>query len=194
VSSAIAFPRPVGVLADLIPGARARDAVLVVGGAALTGLAAQIAIHTPLSPVPFTLQTLSVFIVAGALGSTRGAASMIVYIAAGSAGVPWFADHQSGWAFGPSFGYILGFIAAAAAVGFLAHRGADRAMLSTVLLMALGDLILLAIGTVWLAADLNLPLSTAFALGVRPFLIGDALKIAIAAGALPLAWSLARRP
>jgi biotin transport system substrate-specific component len=193
MSFAAPFPRPVGVLADVIPGARVRDAVLVVGGAALTGLAAQVAVNTPLTPVPFTLQTLAVLVVGAALGSARGIAAMLLYIAAGSAGVPWFAEHRSGWAFGPSFGYILGFIAAAGLVGFLAKRGADRAVATTVLLMVAGDAILLGIGTLWLAADLNVPLARAFELGVRPFLIGDALKLGIAALAFPAVWRVIRR-
>lgn len=183
----------VGVLADLVPGARVRDAAFVLGGAGLTGLAAQVAVNTSLTPVPFTLQTMAVLVVGAALGSVRGMASMLVYVAAGSAGVPWFSEHRSGWAFGPSFGYILGFIAAAGLAGFLAKRGADRAVSTTVVLMVLGDAVLLSIGTVWLAADLNVSLARAFDLGVQPFLIGDALKLAIAAVAFPAAWKLIRR-
>lgn len=185
--------RPAGVLADLLPGARVRDAALILGGAGLTGLAAQLAIATPLTPVPFTLQTLAVLVVGAALGSVRGVASMLLYVAAGSAGVPWFSEQRSGWAFGPSFGYILGFVVAAGLVGYLAKRGADRAVRTTVLLMTLGNGVVLSIGTLWLAAALDVPLSRAFELGVQPFLIGDAIKIALAALAFPAAWKLARR-
>jgi biotin transport system substrate-specific component len=180
------------VLADLVPGALARDVTLVAAGAALTGLAAQVSIHTPLSPVPFTLQTLSVLVVGAARGSLRGMLSMLLYLAAGVAGAPWFANHTSGWG-GPSFGYILGFIVAAGLVGALAKRGADRHVATTVLLMIAGSLVIYAIGTTWLAVDLNLSGFEAFKLGVRPFLATDAIKIAVAALAFPAAWKLARR-
>lgn len=182
------------VLADLVPGALTRDAALVLGGAGLTGLAAQAAFTTPLSPVPFTLQTLAVLVVGAALGSWRGIASMLVYLAAGMAGVPWYADHAHGWSgAGASFGYILGFVAAAGVVGALARRGADRHVVSTVLLFVAGSVVIYAIGTAWLAVDLNVSAGEAFTLGVRPFLATDAIKIAIAACAFPAAWRFARR-
>lgn len=181
------------VLADLIPGARVRDAALVAGGAALTGIAAQISIHTWLTPVPFTLQTMAVLLVGAALGPWRGAAALALYAVAGSLGVPWFANQAHGWAYAPSFGYVVGFIAAAAAVGWLARRGGDRRVLSTALILVVGDIILLAIGTAWLAVDLGVSLSQAYLWGVQPFLIGDLIKLLVAALILPSAWRLIRR-
>src|ERR1700712_2124957 len=86
------------VLADLIPGALVRDAALVVGGAGLTGLAAQVSVHVPsITPVPFTLQTLAVLLTGAALGSVRGLLSMSLYLLAGGIGVPWFANHSHGF-------------------------------------------------------------------------------------------------
>lgn len=180
------------VLADLVPGARLRDALLVLGGAGLTGLAAQVSIHTPLSPVPFTLQTLAVLLAGAALGTFRGVLSMAIYLLAGAAGVPWYADHGHGWG-GPSFGYVVGFVAAAGLVGFLAERHADRRVLTTVLLMVLGNAVIYAVGATWLAADLDLSAAKAFDLGVQPFLGSDVAKIGVAALALPSAWRLAGR-
>ena len=180
------------VLADLIPGALARDAALVLGGAGLTGIGAQLAFHTPLSPVPFTLQSLAVLVVGASLGSVRGVLSMLVYLAAGLSGVPWFSNHTSGWA-EASFGYILGFVVAAGLVGALAKRGADRHVVSTIALMIAGTVVIYVIGTVWLAVDLDLSAGTAFKEGIRPFLATDAIKIAAAALAFPAAWQLARR-
>lgn len=180
------------VLADLIPGSLARDAGLVVAGAGLTGLAAQVSILTPLSPVPFTLQTLAVLVTGAALGTIRGALSMVVYLLAGMAGLPWFADHTSGVG-GPSFGYIVGFVVAAGLVGALARRGADRHVVTTLALMVAGSLVIYVVGTAWLALDLNLSAGRAFDLGVRPFLATDAVKLAAAALAFPAAWRLARR-
>jgi biotin transport system substrate-specific component len=182
------------VIADLIPGSAVRDAVLIVAGAGLTGLAAQVSISVPsITPVPFTLQTMAVLLTGAALGTLRGVLSMLLYLAAGSAGVPWFADHAHGWAGNPSFGYVLGFVVAAGVVGELARRGNDRSIVSSVGLMALGDAVLLTIGTVYLAQDLHVSASKAIALGVTPFLIGDALKLAVAALALPAAWKISRR-
>jgi biotin transport system substrate-specific component len=180
------------VLADLVPGALVRDAVLVVAGAGLTGLAAQVSIHTPLSPVPFTLQTLAVLVTGAALGSLRGALSMLLYLLAGVAGMPWFANHSHGWG-GPSFGYIIGFVVAAGVVGALAKRGADRQVLSTLGLMALGSAIVYIVGATWLANDLHLSAQKAVSLGVEPFLVTDSLKLAVAALAFPAAWRLTRR-
>jgi biotin transport system substrate-specific component len=180
------------VLADLVPGALVRDIALVAGGAGLTGLAAQVSIHTGLSPVPFTLQTLSVLVVGAALGSVRGLLSMLLYLLGGMVGVPWYANQEHGWG-GPAFGYILGFVVAAGLVGALAKRGADRHVVSTVLLMIAGSVVIYLIGTVWLAVDLHLGSVEAFKLGVRPFLATDAIKIGLAALAFPAAWKLARR-
>jgi biotin transport system substrate-specific component len=181
------------VLADLIPGSLARDVVLIAGGAALTGLAAQVSVHIPsITPVPFTLQTLAVLLTGAALGSVRGLLSMSLYLVAGGLGVPWYANHDSGWG-GASFGYIVGFVVAAGAVGALARRGNDRAVLSSIGLMAVGDAIILTIGTIWLANHLHISAAKAIELGVTPFLIGDSIKVAIAALVLPAEWKLVRR-
>jgi biotin transport system substrate-specific component len=189
----IALPaRRALVLGDLLPGALVRDIGLVTGGAALTGLAAQVAIQTPWSPVPFTLQTLAVLVVGPALGSLRAVAAMLVYLLAGMAGVPWYAGHQHGWG-GPSFGYVLGFVVAAGVTGHLARRGGDRHVLSTVALLVAGTAIVYAIGTAWLAADLGLAPSRALELGVRPFVGTDALKIGLASLAFPATWKVVNR-
>jgi biotin transport system substrate-specific component len=181
------------VLADLVPGALVRDATLVVGGAGLVGLSAQFSIAIPqLSPVPFTLQTLTVLIAGAALGPARGLLSMLVYLLVGMAGVPWFAGHASGWGFA-SFGYLLGFVAAAGLVGELARRRADRHVLTTALLMVAGTAFIYLFGATWLAADLHLSASAAWRLGVRPFLITDLVKMAVAAFLLPGAWRLVDR-
>lgn len=181
------------VLADLVPGSLVRDTALVVGGAGLTGLAAQVSIHTSITPVPFTLQTLAVLLTGAALGSVRGMLSMALYVLAGSLGVPWFADHAHGWAGNPSFGYVLGFILAAGVVGELARRGNDRSVLSSVGLMVIGDALLLSVGTIWLSSDLHVSAVKAIDLGVTPFLVGEAIKIAVVALALPTAWKVVSR-
>jgi biotin transport system substrate-specific component len=179
-------PRTLG---DVIPGGLVRSIALVIGGAVFVGLTAQVAIPLPFTPVPLTLQTFSVLLVGAALGSVRGAASMALYLLAGIAGVPWFANQQSGWAFA-SFGYIVGFVAAAWLVGRLAERGADRRVVPTIGMMALGNVVIYVFGVSGLMLLADLPLSTALAKGVLPFLIGDVIKILLAAGLLPGTWKL----
>ena len=178
------------VLADLVPGAIVRDVVLVLAAAALTGIAAQVSIPLPFTPVPISLQTLTVLLAGAALGPVRGGLGMLLYLVAGMAGVPWFSEQQSGFAF-PSFGYIVGFVVAAVVVGELARRRADRTILGTAAMMVVGNLLIYALGVTWLAVSLGVDLPTALGLGAVPFLVGDALKIALAAGLLPAAWRLA---
>ncbi len=181
--SALGRGRPFGipgqrVLADLLPGERIRDVALVVGYAALTGLAAQ----------------LSILLGGAALGWRRAFAGMLLYLLAGlTPWVPWFAGGKGGVEVlkSPSFGYIIGFVVAAAVVGRLAGRGLDRTPPRTVLTMVAGNLVIYAFGLSWLMIDLQVDLAEGLHLGVTPFLGGDALKILLAAGLLPGAWKLA---
>jgi biotin transport system substrate-specific component len=200
MTSAAGSLRPFGnaprlVLADLVPGARVRDAVLVLAGAGLTGLAAQVSIHTSLSPVPFTLQTLAVLVTGAALGSWRGMLSILLYALAGTVGVPWFANGSHGWHDNTSFGYIIGFVIAAGVVGYLAERRADRHVLSTVGLMIVGNVIIYAVGVTYLYADKPVAswgFGDALHYGMAVFLISDAAKLVVAALAFPAAWKLAQ--
>jgi biotin transport system substrate-specific component len=180
------------VLADLIPGALTRDILLVAGAAGFVGALAQISIHLSFTPVPITGQTLGVLLAGAALGWRRAAAAMGLYAVAGIAGVPWFADGQSGYA-GASFGYIIGFFLAAALCGALAERKADRSVWRSVPAMLAGEVIIYAAGLTWLAVDLHLGPAATISEGLTPFLIGDAVKAGIAAGLLPAAWRLAGR-
>ncbi|KAF5997222.1 MULTISPECIES: biotin transporter BioY [Streptomyces] len=184
--------RPGEVLADLLPASRVRDITLVLGGAALTGLAAQISLPVPGSPVPVTGQTFAALLVGTALGAGRGFLSLALYALVGMAGMPWFADGGSGTA-APSLGYILGMMLASAAVGALARRGADRSFLRTAGTMLLGEAIIYAVGLPYLAAATGMSLSATLAAGFTPFLIGDALKAALAMGVLPTAWKFLNR-
>jgi biotin transport system substrate-specific component len=192
MSTASVTSRPGAVLADLLPASRTKDIALVVGGAALTGIAAQIAVPVPGSPVPVSGQTFAALLVGTALGARRGFLSLGLYAVAGMAGVPWFAQATSGYAM-PSFGYILGMMLAATVVGALARRGADRSVLRTAGAMAAGSVIIYAVGVPYLALATGMTLSQAVAEGLTPFLIGDALKAALAMGALPAAWKLIDR-
>lgn len=189
----VAAARPRIVLADLVPGTRVRDVILVLAGAGLTGLAAQVSITTSLSPVPFTLQTLAVLVTGAALGSVRGLLSMLLYVAAGSVGVPWFAGHTHGFS-GPSAGYLVGFVLAAGVVGELARRGNDRNVWRTALLMVAGNIVIYAFGVAWLMhAVPAFSFGQAVHYGMTVFLISDLAKLVVAALAFPAAWKLARR-
>ncbi|MFE6165874.1 biotin transporter BioY [Streptomyces sp. NPDC056486] len=192
MSIAAVSSRPGQVLADLLPASRAKDAALVLGGAALTGIAAQIAVPVPGSPVPVTGQTFAALLVGTALGARRGFLSLAVYALIGMAGMPWFAQAGSGAA-APSLGYVLGMLLAATVVGALARRGGDRSVLRTAGTMVLGSAIIYAVGVPYLAAATGMSLTQAVAAGLTPFLIGDALKAALAMGALPTAWKLLDR-
>jgi biotin transport system substrate-specific component len=183
---ALTSPAP-RVLADYAGRTVLAQIALIAGGAALVGLSAQIAIPLPFTPVPLTLQTLAVLLVGASLGSLRGMASMLLYVAAGLIGVPWFAQGSSGYSTA-SFGYVLGFILAAFIVGRLAENGASRTASRTVGLMIIGNLAIYAVGVTWLKFAISVSWPEAIALGVIPFIIGDIIKIAVAAGVLPLAW------
>jgi biotin transport system substrate-specific component len=189
--TAIALPRT-RVLADVIPGGLVRDVALVVGGSAFIGLLAQFAIPLPNTPVPLTLGTFAVLLTGAALGPVRGLLSIGLYMVAGMAGMPWFANQAHGWGF-PSFGYIIGFVLAGALVGWLAQRGADRTPLATAGTMVLGNLVIYAVGLPYLMAATGMDVAAGLAAGVTPFLIGDAIKIVMAAGLLPGAWKLVHR-
>lgn len=184
---AVTTPAP-RVLADVLPRSMARDVLLVVGGAALVGLFAQISIPLPFTPVPLTGQTFAVLLVGASLGSIRGILSMLLYTVAGLVGVPWFADGASGFAM-PSFGYIVGFIAAAGLVGWLAERGWTRTSVDTALAMVLGNVVIYGVGVTWLKFALGTSWASAVDMGMTPFLLGDGLKILLAAGLFPVIWS-----
>lgn len=197
MATAAPVVRPGAVLADVLPAstaarARLRDVTLVLGGAALTGIAAQLAVPVPGSPVPVTGQTFAALLLGAGLGAQRALLSLGLYIAAGVAGMPWFADMQHGAGM-PSFGYLLGMLLAAVAVGALARRGGDRGLLRTAGTMAVGTVIIYAVGVPYLAYATGMSLPEAVAAGLVPFLIGDALKAALAMGALPAAWRLVGR-
>ena len=177
------------VLADRVfPRTLVMDIVLVVAGAALVTVLAQVAI--PLWPVPITGQTLAVLLVGSTLGWARGAISMVLYAVLGLVGVPVYSDgsHGAGVLFGATGGYIVGFIVSAALVGWLAERQWDRKILKAIVTFVAGSVVVFAIGLPWLAVVLHTDLPTTLQYGLYPFIIGGIIKAAIAAGLLPLAW------
>lgn len=181
-------------LADLLPSSKARTALLVLAGALLTAVAAQISFHVPWTPVPITGQTFAVLLVGAALGSRRGAASLALYVALGATGLPFYADGDGGWtaATGTTAGYLVGFVAAAFVVGLLAERRHDRSFVTSVPAMLTGSAVVYLFGTTWLAHHLGVSGAEAVELGLTPFVIGDALKLLAAGALLPAAWRITR--
>jgi biotin transport system substrate-specific component len=167
------------------------DAALILGGSLFVGLSAQMAILLPFSPVPITGQTFAVLLLGAMLGARRGCLCMLAYIAEGAAGLPVFSLGQAGPAvlLGPRGGYIAGFVAAACVTGFLAEKGWDRRIISTILAMICGNIAIYAFGLLWLSFLMGFNPST-LAVGLYPFLLGDSLKILLAAVLLPAGWRL----
>lgn len=180
------------VLADFAPRTWATHLTMALIGAGVVGVLAQVKVFLPGNPVPLTGQTLGVLLVAGALGWGRGVLAMVMYAGLGIAGVPWFASASAGFQFA-AFGYVLGFVAAAAVVGTLAERGMTRRVSGVALIFAIGSVTIYAVGASWLAVVVGMGWSQAFTLGVVPFVVGDVVKAAIAAALLPSAWALSRR-
>ncbi|MEU4626130.1 biotin transporter BioY [Actinoplanes sp. NPDC023801] len=188
----ISSGRPTGVLADVWGRSVVRDVLLPLGAAAAVGLAAQIAIPVPGSPVPITGQTFAVLLAGAALGATRGATGMLIYMVAGILGVPWFAGGTSGWP-SATAGYLVGFVLAAALIGQLAALGADRRPTYTIGLMAAGNALIYLVGVPWLAFATGMDLTAAASQGLVPYLIGDVVKTLLAAALLPVTWLLINR-
>jgi biotin transport system substrate-specific component len=191
----LALPAPRGrVLGDVIPGDRVRDIALILAGAALTALGAQISIETAASPVPITGQTLAVVVAGAALGANRGMLSQLLYVAAGLV-LPIYSDGASGWHVisGATGGYLVGFIVAAWLTGFLAERRWDRRFSSAVSAMLSGNVVIYLIGLPWLAIVLDTSLEKTLELGLYPFVAGDVLKLYLAGALLPTAWRIVER-
>jgi biotin transport system substrate-specific component len=192
----------VRVLGDAIPGERVRDVLLTVGYAASIALAAQVYFFLPGNPVPITAQTFVVLAGAIVLGSTRATVGALGYLALGVAGVPWFAAAN-----GATVGYIVGFVAAGMLLGAVARRGHLRGPVQVAAAMVVGNLVIYALGVVWIAGALQLQpgflaafgfdgmpgLTALLTMFVVPFLVGDAVKIAAATALVPVAWKLVGR-
>ncbi len=187
-------PSPRLVLADrVLPRGVVTDVALVAGGALFTALLAQVTI--PLVPVPITGQTLAVLLVGATLGAWRGAAALGLYAVLGLAGLPFYAPEDDGsHVVGlaalatASFGYVLGFIPAAAVVGWLSERTWDRKFLKALATFVGGSVVVFAFGLPWLAVVTGANLQETLEWGLYPFILGGIIKAVIAAILLPVAW------
>lgn len=179
-----------------IPKSISSDIALVVAGAALTALAAQVSI--PMWPVPLTGQTFAVLLTGAVLGLSRGTISMALYVFLGSIGLPIFTGGKSGFIFGPTIGYLVGFIAAAAVVGYFSSRQWDKKWFAVALGLTLGNAVIYAFGLPVLSEYLHsvgyaFGLQATLSAGLYPFIVGDAIKIALASTLLPGAWALVKK-
>lgn len=177
--------------------ARFYDIILIFGGSLLIALSAQISFRLPFSPVPITGQTFAILMAGALLGANRGALCVLAYLFEGAIGLPVFAGGGAGiiWLFGPTGGYLVGFVAAAWAVGKLCERGWDRNIISTVCCMIIGNICLYSCGVLWLsylawAGNSGLNLSQILTAGVYPFVVGEVIKMILAAVMLPCGWKL----
>ncbi|MEY3357322.1 MAG: hypothetical protein RIR87_381 [Actinomycetota bacterium] len=193
------------VLSDALPTPQvrsmriAREITLITGFALFTAALAQVRIPLGFTPVPVTGQTLAVLLAGASLGAWRGAGSQLLYWLLGMVGLPFYSNGTGGWsvATGPTMGYLVGFIVAAAVVGRLAEYRHDRRVLTSIAAMTMGSMIIYAFGAAWLAINLGIPLATgeqnAIALGVTPFLVGDVIKMCLAGLATASTWRFINR-
>lgn len=164
-----------------------RQIALVLVGTVVIALSARI--QVPMWPVPMTLQTLAVLLIALSFGARLAAATLAAYLLQGAVGMPVFAG-GGGIAFlvSPTAGYLFGFLAAAVIVGILADRDWHRSALGTLAAVGVGTILIYTLGVGWLAVHVGL--IQAISLGLVPFVAGDLVKIAIAVMILPQVWSL----
>ena len=172
-----------------------RATILAIAGSLLLTLAAKV--QVPFYPVPLTLQTLVVLSIGMAFGWRLGMATVLLYLAQGAAGLPVFAgtpEKGIGLAYmlGGTGGYLLGYVLAAGICGWLAERGWDRNVATTALAMLIGNVVMYVPGLLWLGTLFGWD-KPILAWGLTPFLLGDLLKLVLAAALLPLAWKLVRR-
>lgn len=171
---------------------RVASAGLMLAAAALTALAAQWRIPLPFTPVPITGQTFAVLLAGAALGWKLGAGSQALYLAVGIIGAPVFTDSSGGWGVivGPTGGYLVGFLFAAALVGRMAELGHDRRFATMAGAFLLGSAVIYGFGLLGLMGATGMGFPEAVARGVVPFLIGDLVKAAAAGALVPGLWRL----
>jgi biotin transport system substrate-specific component len=175
------------ILSDRIRGRAALNMLLIAGASVFIAIAAQIAVPIPGSPVPLTMQPLAVLLVGVVLGSWRGAAAATLYLMEGLGGLPVFAQGHGGafWLIGPTAGYLLSYPFAAFVAGWVSERGFGSTVLRAIAGMLAALAVIYAGGWSWLAALSGT--KAAFAMGIAPFLIADAIKVALGAALLPRA-------
>jgi biotin transport system substrate-specific component len=179
--------------AALAPLDRTRSVSLVFAFSLLVALSAQIVI--PIGLVPITGQTFAVLLTGALLGSRMGAAAIIIYLAEGAIGLPFFSGGRGGLThlLGPTGGYLVAFPAGAFIAGAFAEHGWDKRFFTAAAAMAIGSVIIMLSGWAWFSLVTNTPMTVSFQTTVLPFIPGDVIKILLAAALLPTGWKLLRR-
>ena len=156
----------------------AQGVVFALSGSLLLVLSAKV--QVPFYPVPLTLQTLVVLLLGATLGARLAAAAVALYLIQGLAGLPVFAGAVAGPAYmaGPTGGFLVGFLAAAALTGFVADRRWDRSWIRLLASLSLGHAVVFAFGFLWLAQLIGV--QKAFAAGVAPFVLATIVKTLLA--------------
>jgi biotin transport system substrate-specific component len=172
-----------------------RNVILAVTGSIALTISAKISI--PFYPVPMTMQTLVVLLIGMAYGWKLGGATILLYLAEGALGLPVFSGTPEkgigiAYMMGGTGGYLLGFVIAASVAGYLASLGWDRNPLKIILAMLTGNIVIYVMGLLWLGALFGWD-KPILDWGLKPFLFGDLIKIAIAAALLPACWRWVER-
>lgn len=171
---------------------RAKQAVLVVVGVVVLTMAANI--RVPMWPVPITMQTFAVLTIGATYGARLGGVTLLAYLALGALGVAVFTGETAGLAYmmGPTGGYLVGFAVAAVAMGWLAERGWDKSVASMAGALLIGNAIVYAFGLPWMAYLFLAEKGAVWVVqwGMTNFLLGDALKLVLAAMLIPAVWKL----
>jgi biotin transporter BioY len=157
--------------------ALAMDIILILSFAILTGVSAKLKIEIGL--VPITMQTAVVLLSGVFLGSKKGAMSQITYLLGGISGLPWF-SRGGGLVYilSPTFGYILGFVAAAYVTGKLTESSWNNNIIGAFLTIIFGNVFIYALGLLWLAGFVGF--SKVLSVGLYPFIFGEMLKMVLA--------------
>ena len=179
------------VLADRLGGTIAREIALIAAGTLALIVLARVSIPLPFTPVPVSLGTLGALSVGATLGARRGLVSVAAYALLGIAGAPVFTGTNVGWAFA-SFGYILGYFLVAAIAGLAAQRGADRRVLTMAPTALASIFSVYVLGLAWMIPFAHMTLEQGLMKGFVPFIVGDLLKAAVAAGLFPVLRSIFR--
>ncbi|ERH27500.1 MULTISPECIES: biotin transporter BioY [Actinomycetaceae] len=179
------------VLADRLGGTIAREFALVAAGTIAMIVLARISIPLPFTPVPVSLGTLGALSVGTTLGARRGLVSVAAYALLGIAGAPVFTGTNVGWAFA-SFGYILGYFLVAAIAGLAAQRGADRRVLTMAPTALASIFSVYVLGLAWMIPFAHMTIEQGIMKGFVPFIVGDLVKAAVAAGLFPVLRSILR--
>ena len=175
--------------AALAPMDWTRTVSVVIAFSLFNALAAQFTLN--IGPIPITGQSFAVTLTGALLGSRLGAMALVAYLVEGFSGLPFFANGMGGIGvlFGPTAGYLISFPAAAFVTGAFSEHGWDRKFLPAAAAMVIGSAVILLFGWAWLVALKASPLQ-AFMVGVVPFLLGDVVKVVLAAAVLPTGWAI----